>query len=64
MTSDDVGVLHSPAYLKRSAATTGRRGPRRVTSRTNMLIRLEGEQLRARRTALAPAGANALLLIR
>jgi hypothetical protein len=58
---DNVGVLHSPAYLAVGGAN-GTPWTKRVTSRTRMIIRLEGEQLRPA-DALAPAGANALLLI-
>ena len=58
---DNVGVLHSPAYLAVGGAN-GTPWTRRVTSRTQMIIRLEGEQLRPG-DALAPSGAAALLLI-
>jgi hypothetical protein len=58
---DDVGVLHSPAY-QAVGGDNGTPWTKRVTSRTQMIIRLEGEQLRPG-DALAPAGANALLLI-
>jgi len=58
---DDVGVLHSPAY-QAVGGDNGTPWTKRVTSRTQMIIRLEGEQLRPG-DALAPAAANALLLI-
>jgi hypothetical protein len=58
---DTVGVLHSPAYLAVGGAN-GTPWTKRVTSRTQMIIRLEGEQLRPG-DAPAPADANALLLI-
>ena len=58
---DAVGVLHSPAYLAVGGAN-GTPWTKRVTSRTRMIIRLEGDQIRPG-DALAPAGANALLLI-
>ena len=58
---DTVGVLHSPAYLAVGGAN-GTPWTKRVTGRTRMIIRLEGEQVRPG-DALAPAGANALLLI-
>src|ERR1051326_136268 len=56
-----VGVLHSPAYLA-VGGDNGTPWTKRVTGRTRMIIRLEGEQIRPG-DALAPAGANALLLI-
>src|ERR1700722_4680257 len=58
---DDVGVLQSPAYMAVGGAN-GSPWTKRVTGRTGMLIRLEGEQLRPGE-ALAPAGAANLLLI-
>jgi hypothetical protein len=58
---DEVGVLNSPAYLA-VGGDSGTPWTKRVTSRTNMIIRLEGEQIRPG-DALAPTGANALLLI-
>jgi hypothetical protein len=58
---DDVDVLHSPAY-QAVGGDNGTPWTKRVTSRTQMIIRLEGEQLRPG-DALAPAAANALLLI-
>jgi hypothetical protein len=58
---DTVGVLHSPAYLAVGGAN-GTPWTKRVTSRTQMIIRFEGEQLRPG-DAPAPADANALLLI-
>ena len=58
---DNVGVLHSPPYLA-VAGDNGSPWTRRVTGRTRMLIRLEGEQVLPG-DALAPAGAAALLLI-
>src|SRR5207237_10774739 len=58
---DTVGILHSPAYLAVGGAN-GTPWTKRVTGRTRMIIRLEGEQIRPG-DALAPAGANALLLI-
>jgi hypothetical protein len=58
---DDVGVLHSPAY-QAVGGNNGTPWTKRVTSRTQMIIRLEGEQLRPG-DALAPTGTNALLLI-
>jgi hypothetical protein len=58
---DAVGVLHSPAYLAVGGAN-GTPWTKRVTGRTRMIIRLEGEQIRPG-DALAPSGANALLLI-
>ena len=58
---DNVGVLKSPAYLAVGGAN-GTPWTKRVTGRTKMLIRLEGEQLLPG-DAFAPAGAAALLLI-
>lgn len=58
---DNVGVLQSPAYLAVGGAN-GTPWTKRVTGRTKMIIRLEGEQLLPG-DALAPAGAAALLLI-
>ena len=58
---DEVGVLHSPAYLA-VGGDNGTPWTTRVTSRTQMIIRLEGEQIRPG-DALGPGGANALLLI-
>jgi hypothetical protein len=58
---DNVGVLHSPAYLAVGGAN-GTPWTKRVTSRVAMLLRLEGEQLRPG-DALAPDGAAAILLI-
>ncbi len=58
---DDVGVLQSPAYLAVGGAN-GTPWTKRVTGRTKMIIRLEGDQLRPG-DALAPSGAAALLLI-
>jgi hypothetical protein len=58
---DDVGVLQSPAYMAVGGAN-GSPWTKRVTGRTGMLIRLEGEQIRPGE-ALAPAGAANLLLI-
>jgi hypothetical protein len=58
---DEVGVLNSPAYLA-VGGDSGTPWTKRVTSRTNMIIRLEGEQIRPG-DALAPTSANALLLI-
>src|SRR5204862_7488034 len=58
---DDVGVLDSPAYLA-VGGDNGTPWTKRVTARTQMIIRLEGEQLRPG-DALAPAGADAPLLI-
>src|SRR5690348_15228843 len=51
---ENVGVLHSPAYL----AVGGENGTpwtKRVTSRVNMLLRMEGEQVKPS-DALAPDG--------
>ena len=58
---DNVGVLKSPAYLAVGGAN-GTPWTKRVTRRTNMIIRLEGEQILPG-DALAPADAAALLLI-
>jgi len=58
---DNVGVLQSPAYLSVGGAN-GTPWTKRVTGRTKMIIRLEGEQILSG-DALAPAGAAALLLI-
>jgi hypothetical protein len=58
---DNVGVLQSAPYLAVGGAN-GSPWTRRVTGRTKMIIRLEGEQLRPG-DALAPEGAAALLLI-
>ena len=58
---DNVGVLKSPAYLAVGGAN-GTPWTKRVTGRTKMIIRLEGEQVLPS-DALAPAGAAALLLI-
>ena len=58
---DNVGVLKSPAYLGVGGAN-GTPWTKRVTGRTKMIIRLEGEQILPG-DALAPAGAAALLLI-
>ena len=57
---DDVGVLRSPAYLAVGGAN-GTPWTKRVTSRTKMIIRLEGEQLRPGDT-VAPVGEAAALL--
>jgi hypothetical protein len=58
---DNVGVLQSPAYLSVGGAN-GTPWTKRVTGRTKMIIRIEGEQILSG-DALAPAGAAALLLI-
>jgi hypothetical protein len=58
---DNIGVLKSPAYLAVGGAN-GTPWTKRVTGRTKMIIRLEGEQILPGDT-LAPAGAAALLLI-
>ncbi|MBV9154257.1 MAG: hypothetical protein JO204_21025, partial [Alphaproteobacteria bacterium] len=58
---DNVNVLKSPAYLA-VGGSNGTPWTKRVTSRTNMIIRLEGEQIRPGDSS-APGGANALLLI-
>ncbi|HEX6442666.1 MAG TPA: hypothetical protein VF007_10800 [Stellaceae bacterium] len=58
---DNVGVLKSPAYLAVGGAN-GTPWTKRVTGRTKMIIRLEGEQILPG-DALMPAGATALLLI-
>src|SRR5260370_16226028 len=58
---DTVGVLHSPAY-RAVGGDNGTPWTKRVTSRTQMIIRLEGEQLPPG-DALAPAGPAALPLI-
>lgn len=58
---DNVGVLKSPAYLAAGGAN-GTPWTKRVTGRTKMIIRLEGEQILPG-DALAPTGAAALLLI-
>jgi hypothetical protein len=58
---DSAGVLHSPAYQAVGGAN-GTPWTKRVTSRVNMLLRLEGEQVRPG-DALAPDGAAAILLI-
>ena len=58
---DNVGVLKSSAYLAVGGAN-GTPWTKRVTGRTKMIIRLEGEQILPG-DALAPTGAAALLLI-
>jgi hypothetical protein len=58
---DNVDVLHSPPYLA-VGGDNGTPWTKRVTGRTRMIMRLEGEQLRPA-DALAPEGASALLLI-
>jgi hypothetical protein len=58
---DNAGVLKSPAYLAVGGAN-GTPWTKRVTGRTKMIIRLEGEQILPG-DALASAGAAALLLI-
>jgi hypothetical protein len=58
---DNVGVLHSPPYLAVGGAN-GSPWTKRVTARTNSIMRLEGEQILPG-DALAPPGAAALLLI-
>src|SRR5215469_8271679 len=58
---DTVGVLHSPAYQAVGGAN-GTPWTKRVTSRVQMLLRLEGEQVKPG-DALAPDGAAAILLI-
>ena len=59
---DNVGVLHSPAYQAVGGAN-GTPWTKRVTSRTKMIIRLEGEQILPG-DKLAPVGeASALLFI-
>ena len=58
---DNVNVLHSAPYLAVGGAN-GTPWTRRVTGRTKMMIRLEGEQVRPG-DASAPSGAAALLLI-
>jgi hypothetical protein len=58
---DTVDVLHSAPYLAVGGAN-GTPWTNRVTGRTKMIIRLEGEQVRPG-DALAPEGASALLLI-
>src|SRR3954453_12985419 len=58
---DDVGVLHSPAYLA-VGADNGTPWTKPVTARTQMIIRLEGEHLRPG-DALAHSGANSLFRI-
>ena len=58
---DEVGVLHSPAYLAVGGAN-GSPWTKRVTGRTKPIMRLEGEQILPG-DALAPEGAAALLLI-
>src|SRR5258708_6838329 len=58
---DDVGVLHSPPY-QTVGGDNGTPWTKRVTGRTKMIIRLEGEQIRPG-DALAPSGAAAVLLI-
>ncbi len=58
---EDVGVLHSAAYLAVGGAN-GSPWTKRITSRTKALIRLEGEQIRPG-DALAPVGQAAALLL-
>lgn len=58
---ENVAVLHSPAYLA-VGGDNGSPWTKRVTSRTRMLIRLEGEQILPGDMP-APSGAAALLLI-
>jgi hypothetical protein len=58
---DNAGVLHSAPYLAVGSAN-GTPWTNRVTGRTRMIIRLEGEQVRPG-DALAPEGASAVLLI-
>lgn len=58
---DNVGVLHSAPYLAVGGAN-GSPWTKRVTSRTRMIIRLEGEQLLPG-DALAPVGEAAALLL-
>ncbi|HEV8678422.1 MAG TPA: hypothetical protein VGQ90_03520 [Stellaceae bacterium] len=58
---DNVDVLHSPAYLA-VGGDNGSPWTKRVTGRTRMIMRLEGEQLRPG-DALATDAAAALLLI-
>ena len=58
---DDVGVLHSPPYLAVGGAN-GSPWTMRVTGRTRMLIRLEGEQILPG-DRLAPVGEAAALLL-
>lgn len=58
---ESVGVLHSAPY-RAVGGDNGSPWTMRVTSRTKMIIRLEGEQIRPG-DALAPEGATALLVI-
>jgi hypothetical protein len=58
---DNVGVLHSPPYQAVGGAN-GSPWTKRVTSRVEMLLRMEGEQVKPG-DALAPDGAAAILLI-
>ena len=58
---DNVGVLHSAPY-RAVGGDNGSPWTMRVTGRVNMLMRLEGEQLRPG-DALAPDDAAAVLLI-
>ncbi len=58
---DRVGVLHSPPYLA-VGGDNGSPWTKRVTGRTNLIIRYEGEQILPG-DGLAPEGAEALLLI-
>ena len=58
---DQVGVLRSPPYLAVGGAN-GTPWTKRVTGRTRMIIRYEGEQILPG-DAIAPDGAAALLLI-
>ena len=57
---DNVGVLHSPEYLAVGGAH-GTPWTKRVTGRTKMIIRLEGEQILPG-DKLAPIGDAAALL--
>jgi hypothetical protein len=57
---DNVGVLHSPEYLAVGGAN-GTPWTKRVTGRTKMIIRLEGEQILPG-DKLAPVGDAAALL--
>jgi len=58
---DEVGVLHSAPYRAVGGAN-GSPWTKRVTGRTRMLIRLEGEQIKPG-DALAPVGEAAALLL-